>query len=59
MIDDFWQRVHSTDQTHFDPTAQDDGYILREAGARYAPKNMQELADKKLLTVHFAACCNC
>ncbi|TAQ83164.1 hypothetical protein B7494_g8513 [Chlorociboria aeruginascens] len=46
IIQDFWANIMFTNEAHIDPSAQEIGYILREAGTRTNPENIQERGQK-------------
>ena len=54
-IEDFWAYILFTDETHFDPASQRQGWVLREEGTRYDPANIQKRPQKKGVEVHAAA----
>ena len=54
-VDDFWAYILFTDETHFDPASQRQGWVLREEGTRYDPENIQKRPPKKGVEVHAAA----
>jgi hypothetical protein len=47
-----------TDEAHLDPTAQQQGYILREEGARYDVDNVQIRSEKKGVKLYIAGWIN-
>jgi hypothetical protein len=57
-IDDFWQYIYFTDETHIDPSSQAQGYILREQGTRTETCNIQERGEKTGVKLHVAAWVN-
>ena len=64
-IEDTFQFWVFTDETHFDPTAQKSGQVLRRRGnkekgigGRLAPENMQKKGVKAGVKLHAAGWCN-
>ena len=41
LIEEFWAKIFFTDEAHIDPSAQAQGWILREEGTRYDIENIQ------------------
>jgi hypothetical protein len=54
-IEDFWQRVHFTDEAHFDPDQMYEERVLREEGTRYEPENLQTMPEMKEVKLHVTA----
>ena len=54
----FWAQVVWTDEFHLDPSAQGQGYILREEGTRTDSENIQERGSKSGNTLHVAGWVN-
>jgi hypothetical protein len=47
-----------SDEAHFDPSAQQAGFILREEGTRLEPENIQMRGKKTGVVLHVAGWCN-
>lgn len=57
-IEDFWANVFFTDEAHIDPSAQSQGWILREQGTRYNTENIQQREPLKGVKLHIAGWIN-
>lgn len=56
-VEHFWAFVGWTDEAHFDPSAMQAGYTIREEGPdqRYAPENVCEIPPLEGVVLHMSA----